>query len=220
VPSTIAGLSCHCYSIAIAQRHSVPRRNLARLRSTSLRFTFSKCKEIGRLGKERIYVTDTAAENPSKETIGGANLPPYVFDKNNARIGEGYIDRSDVSAGQNGQVSDHACGVEDSRYLESVHSDTAHCVRDRHRELGAVPQGASLRVDGRETGTTPKIVELAAGKHILEFRKDGFNRGKSPLKITPGDASGGSPQRSTGKRRTRYHRVARWLRVVGRFGFR
>src|SRR5262249_266224 len=49
-----------------------------------------------------------------------------------------------------------------------------------------------LKVDGREMGTTPKIVEVAIGKHVLEFEKEGFNSGKFPLEITSRDASGGS----------------------------
>lgn len=56
----------------------------------------------------------------------------------------------------------------------------------------SVPQGASLKVDGKEVGTTPKIVDVAIGKHTLEFSKEGFHSGRFPLEITSGDASGGS----------------------------
>jgi hypothetical protein len=41
--------------------------------------------------------------------------------------------------------------------------------------VNSVPQGALLRVDGKEMGTTPKIVEVSIGKHILEFSEEGFN---------------------------------------------
>jgi hypothetical protein len=58
--------------------------------------------------------------------------------------------------------------------------------------VNSVPQGALLRVDGKEVGTTPKIVEVSIGKHVLEFSKEGFNSGKFPLEITSRDASGGS----------------------------
>lgn len=57
----------------------------------SVRFTFSKFKEVGGLGKERTYITDAIAENLSDKTVGEANFSLYVFDKNKARIGEGYI---------------------------------------------------------------------------------------------------------------------------------
>jgi hypothetical protein len=55
-----------------------------------------------------------------------------------------------------------------------------------------VPQGAVLKVDGKEAGTTPKIIEVAIGKHMLEFSKEGFNSGKFPLEMTSHDASGAS----------------------------
>lgn len=58
--------------------------------------------------------------------------------------------------------------------------------------MNSVPQGAVLKVDGKEAGTTPKIVDVAIGKHTLEFSKEGFNTGKFPLEITSRDASGGS----------------------------
>jgi hypothetical protein len=58
--------------------------------------------------------------------------------------------------------------------------------------VNSVPQGAGLKVDGKEAGTTPKIVDVAIGKHTLEFSKEGFNTGKFPLEITSRDASGGS----------------------------
>jgi hypothetical protein len=41
-------------------------------------------------------------------------------------------------------------------------------------------------------GTTPKVIDVGIGKHILEFEKEGFNPGKFPLEITSRDASGGS----------------------------
>jgi hypothetical protein len=56
--------------------------------------------------------------------------------------------------------------------------------------VNSVPQGASLKVDGKEVGTTPKIVDVAIGKHTLEFSKEGFNSGKFPPEITSRDASG------------------------------
>jgi hypothetical protein len=65
-----------------------------------LRFTFSKFKDIGGMGKEHAYITDTIAENVSDKTIGTANFSLYVFDKDKARISEGYINLSNIGAGQ------------------------------------------------------------------------------------------------------------------------
>ena len=67
---------------------------------TVLRFSFSKFKDVGGMGKEHTYLTDTIAENVSDKTIGNANFSLYVFDKSNARIGEGYINLANVGPGQ------------------------------------------------------------------------------------------------------------------------
>ena len=153
-----------------------------------LRFTFSRFKEIGGMGKERTYLTDTTAENLSDKMIGGANFSLYVFDKNKARIGEGYITLSNVSGGQTVkfQITLAASGNPASLTLSTSTPRTVSTT------VNSVPQGALLRVDGKEMGTTPKIVEVSIGKHVLEFSKEGFNSGKFPLEITSRDASGGS----------------------------
>ena len=43
--------------------------------------------------------------------------------------------------------------------------------------MNSVPQGALVKLDGTEAGTTPKIAEVSAGKHRLEFSKEGFKSG-------------------------------------------
>jgi len=42
-----------------------------------------------------------------------------------------------------------------------------------------------LKVDGTLAGTTPKIVQVTPGKHVLAFSKEGFNSGTFPLETTP-----------------------------------
>lgn len=142
------------------------------------------------MGKERTYVTDTIAENLSDKTIGNANFSLYVFDKNKARIGEGYISLTNVSAGQTVkfQITLAASGSPVSLAVSNATS-TLHTVS---MTVNSVPQGALLKVDGKEAGTTPKVVDVAVGKHTLDFSKEGFNSGKFPLEITSRDASGGS----------------------------
>jgi PEGA domain len=58
--------------------------------------------------------------------------------------------------------------------------------------VNSVPQGAELKMDGAPAGTTPKIVQVTPGKHVLAFSKEGFNSGTFPLEITSDDVSGGS----------------------------
>jgi hypothetical protein len=155
---------------------------------TVLRFSFSKFKDVGGMGKEHTYLTDTIAENVSDKTIGNANFSLYVFDKSNARIGEGYINLANVGPGQTVkfQITLSASGNPVSVAV------SASAPRSLSITVNSVPQGAVLKVDGKEAGTTPKIIEVAIGKHMLEFSKEGFNSGKFPLEMTSHDASGGS----------------------------
>ena len=155
---------------------------------TILHFSFSKFKDVGGMGKEHTYLTDTTVENVSDKTIGNADLSLYLFDKSNARIGEGYITLTNVGAGQTVkfQVTLSASGNPVSVAV------SASAPRSVSITVNSVPQGAALKVDGKEVGTTPKMIEVSIGKHMLEFSKEGFNSGKFPLEMSSHDASGGS----------------------------
>jgi hypothetical protein len=154
-----------------------------------LRFTFSKFRDLGRgMGKERTYISDVEALNLSDKTISGASFSLYLFDKVKARIGEGFINLTNVSAGETVkfQVTIAASGSPNSVAVSTSAPRTVSIT------VNSVPQGAALTVDGKAAGTTPKVVDVAIGKHMLGFEKEGFNPGKFPLEITSHDAPGGS----------------------------
>lgn len=156
-----------------------------------LRFTFSKFKDVGGgMGRERTYISDVEALNLSDKTISGASFSFYVFDKGKARIGEGYINLTNISAGETVkfQVTIAASGSPNS---VAVLTSTS-APRTVSITVNSVPQGAVLTVDGKAAGTTPKLIDVGIGKHMLGFEKEGFNPGKFPLEITSHDASGGS----------------------------
>jgi len=120
--------------------------------------------------------------------IGSVAFALYAFDNGKMRIGEGQINLTNVAAGESVkfQMTVFAVGTPDHL------SVTTAAPRAVAMTVNSVPQGAALTVDGKSAGTTPKIVELAVGKHLLGFEKDGFSPGKFPLEITARDASGGS----------------------------
>jgi hypothetical protein len=114
------------------------------------------------------------------------------------RIGEAVITLSSVGVGQTVkfQTTVAASGAPASlsllaRYLPAE-LGPAVPARTVSMTVNSVPQGAVLKVDGNEAGTTPKIVRLTVGKHTLEFSKEGFNAGKFPIEISQDDTSGGS----------------------------
>ena len=142
------------------------------------------------MGRERTYISDVEAFNLSDKTISGASFSFYVFDKGKARIGEGYINLTNISAGETVkfQVTIAASGSPNS---VTVRTSTS-AARTVSITVNSVPQGAVLTVDGKGAGTTPKLIDVGIGKHMLGFEKEGFNPGKFPPEITSHDASGGS----------------------------
>lgn len=166
--------------------------------SPVLRFTFGKFKEVGGIVNERSYIIDTTAENLWSKPISDATFSLYVFDKSKARIGEGFISISNVAPGQvvKFPVTLASSGLPTSMTViaKSLPKELGPAAPPKKISItiNSVPQGAALRVDGTEAGTTPKIVQLTVGKHTLGFSQQGFNPGSFPLEIAPDDASGGS----------------------------
>lgn len=163
-----------------------------------LRFTFGKFKEVGGIANERSYIIDASAENLWSKPISDATFSLYVFDKNKARIGEGFISISNVGPSQvvKFPVTLASSGLPASLTLiaKSLPKELGPAAPPKKVSItvNSVPQGAALKVDGADAGTTPKIVQLTVGKHILGFNMEGFNPGNFPLEIGPDDAPGGS----------------------------
>jgi len=163
-----------------------------------VRFTFGKFKEVGSLGNERTYITDTTAENLWSKPIPNANFALYLFDKNKVRIGQATLTISNVSPGETVKFQ---TTVASSGPPASLSVTPTYLPKELGPEVplrkvsvtvNTVPQGAMAKLDGEEVGITPKIVQVAVGKHMLEFSKEGFNSGRFPFEIGPDDASGGS----------------------------
>lgn len=163
-----------------------------------VRFTFGKFREVGSLGNERTYVTDTTAENLWSKPIPNANFALYLFDKNKVRIGQANLNISNVSPGETVkfQTTVASSGPPSSLSVSATYLPKelgpAAPLRKVSITINTVPQGATAKLDGEEVGITPKILQVAVGKHMLEFSKEGFNPGRFPFEIGPDDASGGS----------------------------
>jgi len=163
-----------------------------------LRFTFAKFKEVGSLGNERTYVTDTTAENLWSKRIPEATFMLYLYDKGKVRIGQATLMINNVRPGEiikfQTTVALSGPPVSLSVTPTSLPKELgpAAPLKKISITVNTVPQGAVAKLDGEEVGTTPKIVQVAVGKHILEFSKEGFTPGKFPFEIGPDDASGGS----------------------------
>jgi len=163
-----------------------------------VRFSFGKFKELGSSGGQHTYVIDATAENLWTKPIGTATFSLYLFDKNHVRIGQGWISVDNIARGETVKfqttVSTSGTPVSLALAPRSLPTELQSFlpVKMISTTVNSIPQGAMLKVDGKEVGTTPKVVQLGTGKHMLEFSKEGFNPGRFPMEIGPDDASGGS----------------------------
>ena len=163
-----------------------------------VRLSFGKFKEVGSMGSQKSYMVDTTAENLWGKKISQLVFAVYFYDKTKVRIAEGGINIRDVAPGQSVKFQTAVSASGTPVYLElspvSVPDElqAAKPPKVVTITVNSVPQGAVVKLDDSEVGTTPKIVKVGVGKHILEFSKEGFNPGKFPLEISPDDASGGS----------------------------
>jgi len=163
-----------------------------------VRFTFGKFKEIGSVGSERTFMTETTAENLWSKTIPDATFELYLYDKNKVRIAHAMLNVSNVHPGETVkfQTTIASSGPPFSlsvapRFLPKELGPAAPA-RTVSVTVNTVPQGAAAKLDGVDVGMTPKMLQVAVGKHILEFAKEGFTPGKFPFEIGPDDVSGGS----------------------------
>jgi hypothetical protein len=163
-----------------------------------VRFTFSKFKETSSSGKQHNYTTDVTAENLWDKKISEAAFTLYVFDKDKIRIAEAWLSISDVSPGSvvKFQTFINASGTLASLELvpRSLPTELQGFLplKTISITVNSIPQGAELKIDGTPAGTTPKIVHVTPGKHVLTFSKEGFNSGTFPMETAPDAVSGGS----------------------------
>lgn len=166
--------------------------------NTIIRITFNHFKEVGGIGNQHTYMSDTVAENLWDRKITAITFTVHVYDKNKTRIGDGFVSLDDVGAKQSVKFATNFSLSGRPEYVELV---PAHLPKELGSleppkmigmTINSVPQGADLKVDGNEVGTTPKMIKVGVGKHTLTFSKDGFNNGNFPLEIGPDDVSGGS----------------------------
>lgn len=156
-----------------------------------LRFTFGKFRNmVGPVGNQRPYAFDAIAENLSNQQIGNDQFVLYIFDQKQIRVADASMDIANLAPGQSVklQVTIMATGSPASIRVMSL----AETRRPIALTVNSSPQGALLKVDGAEAGTTPKVILVGPGKHELTFSKDGFRVGVFPLEIGANDASGGA----------------------------
>lgn len=163
-----------------------------------IRISFAKFREMGSNGHERSYASDVIVQNLWTKPIPYAEFAAYLIDKQGTRVGEGTLQVSNVRAGESVKF--------EATFVSSGNPASVSVVARRmpaelqsfappqtiSMTVNSVPQGAELKIDGKPAGTTPRLVEITTGSHLLEFSLQGFTTGHFPLVVRPNDISGGS----------------------------
>ena len=153
-------------------------------KDTMLRFTLGKLRQISSVSGQSDYLGEALAENLSQKSISSASFYLYLIDKNGKRVGEGYLEVTDLAAGQQAKipVTAHALGSFVSMELQPQHLPSDEPAKVK-MSITSVPSGASLKLDSQDSGVTPEVLSIPSGKHVLEFSKEGYASDSTVLEI-------------------------------------
>jgi len=156
-----------------------------------LRFTIGKLRQVSSASGQSDYLGEAWAENLSAKAIPSASFYLYLLDKNGKRVGEGYLEVSNLDAGQKVKVpvSAHAMGAFASMELQPQHLPSDEPMKIK-MSITSVPSGASFKLDSQDSGVTPQMLPIAPGKHVLEFSKEGFAPASTPVEVVANSLPG------------------------------
>lgn len=147
-------------------------------------------------GGQTSFASDVLVQNVSAKRIPRASLTVRLFDQNKVRVGDSVLNVNDLGPSETTKIAFQffTTGMPASLTL-AAHNDTSGVptsLRTIPLKIVSVPAGARLKVDEQDAGTTPRVVDLLVGTHILEFSKEGYATGSTPVDIGPDEAPGGS----------------------------
>ncbi len=156
-----------------------------------LRFTVGKLRQVSSVSGQSDLLGEALAENLTTKTITSASFYLYLLDKNGKRVGEGYLEVTNLGAGQRAKipVSVHTMGSYASMELQPQHLPSDEPLKVKMR-ITSVPSGATIKLDSQESGITPQMLPIAPGKHVLEFSKEGYATANTPVEIAANSMPG------------------------------
>lgn len=152
----------------------------------TLKFTFAPFQRSAIENGQGIFVSDVTAQNVSEQGMPKSTFTIFVLDKNGVRIGRARLQLPEIGAyrTQKGQIQFSAAGIPASVTLLAGKVIPLRIV--------SVPTGAKFKVDGEDSGTTPKLIDFTIGTHTLEFSKEGYATSTTPLDVGSDELPGGS----------------------------
>jgi len=162
----------------------------------TLKLAFGKFVQTAEYAGQKTLICDVVVQNVSAKRIPHASLTVRMLDRNKVRIADSMLNINDLGPGESSKIplQIFATGVPATLSLVAVNDPTGvpTSLKAIPVKVVSVPPGASLKVDGKDSGVTPKLVSLTIGTHTLEFSKDGYAAGSTPIDITADELPGGS----------------------------
>jgi PEGA domain len=152
----------------------------------SLKMTFSKFQKKGLINGQGIYYADVVVQNLSEVGIPRSVFTVYVADKDNVRVGQALLRLNEIGPyrSQNTQIQFSVSGVPASVSLLAGKTISLQVI--------SIPPGANFKVDGEDSGLTPKLVDFTIGTHNLQFSKEGYAIGSTTIEVSADELPGGS----------------------------
>src|SRR5713226_3953044 len=162
----------------------------------TLKLAFGKFIETAEYAGQKTLICEVVVQNVSQKRIPSASLTVRMLDKNRVRIADSVLNITDLGPGESSKIplQIFASGMPASLSLVA-HNDSAGIptsLKTIPLRVISVPPGASLKVDGQEAGIAPKALALTVGTHTIEFSKEGYATGRTPVDITADELPGGS----------------------------
>ena len=134
-----------------------------------LRFTVGKLRQMNSVSGQSDYLGEALAENLSTKTIPSASFYLYLLDKNGKRVGEGYLEVSNLAAGQRAKipVSAHVLGSFASMEITAAASalrrtDEGQDAYQQH-SIGSQPQTRFSRLRSNSSGAAHRTRQTRTG---------------------------------------------------------
>ena len=160
----------------------------------TLKLTFGKFQQVGAYAGQISLMSQVMVENVSGKPIARASFTVYLLDKGKVRIGDGVLNVSDLGVGQQAKIAFQfrSIGVPVSLNLRARNDaeGVPTSMRTVSLKVISIPSGANLKVDDHDEGVTPRTVDFTVGTHTLEFRKEGYATGSTPVEITQDELPG------------------------------
>jgi hypothetical protein len=151
----------------------------------TLKFTLAKLQPSGLYNGQSIFVSEVTVQNLSDQLIPKSTFTVFINDKDNVRIGRALLRLPEIPAMQTvkAQTQFSTAGMPTGATLLNGRTIPLKVI--------SVPPGASFKVDGQDSGITPRVVDFTVVMHTIDLSKEGYAPASSPLEVTSDEAEGG-----------------------------